>query len=313
MKIYNSLTGKKEDFIPIQEGKVTMYVCGPTVYNYVHIGNMRPVITFDMIYNYLKYIGYEVKYASNFTDINEKISIAAKELGICEREVADKFVFCIKYIDKNGKTFTASSGDVVYVPIGSEYKAQLIDFESHNSHTIGINFLLFDDAGESVCLSNDILVFQANEKKILPMLFQKTLSANKVESLLKNRIVLMEILLSLSADAFEKPVSCYAEKALQYLSEHVEENPSICKLAKLCNISEVYFRKQFKAYVGVSPQEYRNGLRLSTACSYLEYGEISVQEISDTLGYSTVSHFIKEFKSRYGLSPLKYRKLNKIK
>ena len=219
----------------------------------------------------------------------------------------------IKYIDKNGKTFTASSGDVVYVPTGSEYKAQLFDFESHNSHTIGINFLLFDDAGESVCLSNDILVFQPNEKKILPMLFQKTLNLNKLESLLKNRIVLMEIFLSLSADAFEKPVSCYVEKALQYLSEHVEENPSICKLAKLCNISEVYFRKQFKAYVGVSPQEYRNGLRLSTACSYLEYGEISVQEISDTLGYSTVSHFIKEFKSRYGISPLKYRKLNKIK
>lgn len=219
----------------------------------------------------------------------------------------------IKYIDKNGKTFTASSGDVVYVPKGSEYKAQLFDFESHNSHTIGINFLLFDDAGESVCLSNDILVFQPNEKKILPMLFQKTLKFNKLEALLKNRIVLMEILLSLSADVFEKPVSCYVEKALQYLSEHVEENPSICKLAKLCNISEVYFRKQFKAYVGVSPQEYRNGLRLSKARSYLEYGEISVQEISDTLGYSTVSHFIKEFKSHYGLSPLKYRKLNKIK
>jgi AraC-like DNA-binding protein len=91
----------------------------------------------------------------------------------------------------------------------------------------------------------------------------------------------------------------------------VEENPSISKLAKLCNISEVYFRKQFKAHVGVSPLEYRNSLRLSRARSYLEYGEISVQEISDTLGYSTVSHFIKEFKNYYGFSPLKYRKLSK--
>ena len=60
MKIYNSLTDKIEEFKPIEEGKVTMYVCGPTVYNYVHIGNMRPVITFDMVYNYLKYLGYDV-------------------------------------------------------------------------------------------------------------------------------------------------------------------------------------------------------------------------------------------------------------
>jgi cysteinyl-tRNA synthetase len=69
-----------------------MYVCGPTVYNYVHIGNMRPVITFDMVYNYLKYLGYKVTYASNFTDINPKIITAAKTLGITEREVANKFI-----------------------------------------------------------------------------------------------------------------------------------------------------------------------------------------------------------------------------
>ncbi|MBQ6687090.1 MAG: cysteine--tRNA ligase [Bacilli bacterium] len=91
MKIYNTLTDKLEEFKPINEGKVTMYVCGPTVYNYVHIGNMRPVITFDMVYNYFRYLGYEVTYASNFTDINPKIISAAKELGITEREVAEKF------------------------------------------------------------------------------------------------------------------------------------------------------------------------------------------------------------------------------
>ena len=92
MKIYNSLTDKLEEFIPIEKGKITMYVCGPTVYNYVHIGNMRPAITFDMVANYFKYLGYEVRYASNFTDINPKIINAAKELGLTEREVADKFI-----------------------------------------------------------------------------------------------------------------------------------------------------------------------------------------------------------------------------
>ena len=92
MFIYNSLTRKKEEFIPIEEGKVSMYVCGPTVYNYVHIGNMRPVITFDMVYKYFKYLGYKVTYASNFTDINYKITKAAIENNITEREVADKFI-----------------------------------------------------------------------------------------------------------------------------------------------------------------------------------------------------------------------------
>ena len=92
MKIYNSLTDKIEEFKPIKENEVTMYVCGPTVYNYVHIGNMRPVITFDIVYNYFKYLGYKVTYASNFTDINPKIIAMAKELGITEREVADKFI-----------------------------------------------------------------------------------------------------------------------------------------------------------------------------------------------------------------------------
>ena len=92
MRIYNSLTDKLEEFKPIKEGKVSMYVCGPTVYNYVHIGNMRPAITFDMVRNYLEYLGYEVTYASNFTDINPKIIKAAQELGITEREVANKFI-----------------------------------------------------------------------------------------------------------------------------------------------------------------------------------------------------------------------------
>lgn len=92
MQIYNSLTNKKEEFIPIEKGKINMYVCGPTVYNYVHIGNMRPVITFDMIYKYFKYLGYDVTYASNFTDINYKITKVAIEENITEREVAEKFI-----------------------------------------------------------------------------------------------------------------------------------------------------------------------------------------------------------------------------
>ena len=123
MKIYNSLTGKKEEFIPINKGKVTMYVCGPTVYNYVHIGNMRPVLTFDMVYNYFKYLGYDVKYASNFTDINEKISIAAKELALTEREVAEKF---IKAYMKDVQNY--GCGDIDYRPRVTEHLEDIFNF-----------------------------------------------------------------------------------------------------------------------------------------------------------------------------------------
>ena len=92
MKIYNTLTNKLEDFIPINEGKINMYVCGPTVYSYAHVGNMRPVIFFDTVYRYFKYLGYDVTYASNFTDVDDKIINSAIELGITEKELANKFI-----------------------------------------------------------------------------------------------------------------------------------------------------------------------------------------------------------------------------
>lgn len=92
MKIYNTLTNKLEEFIPINKNKINMYVCGPTVYSYAHIGNMRPVIFFDTVYRYFKYLGYEVTYASNFTDVDDKIINSALELGITEKELADKFI-----------------------------------------------------------------------------------------------------------------------------------------------------------------------------------------------------------------------------
>ena len=80
IQIYNTLTRKKEEFIPIEEGKVKMYVCGPTVYNYIHIGNARPAIVFDTVRRYLEYRGYDVHYVSNFTDVDDKLIRAAKEL-----------------------------------------------------------------------------------------------------------------------------------------------------------------------------------------------------------------------------------------
>lgn len=92
IKLYNSLSNKVETFIPQEEGKLSMYVCGPTVYNYPHIGNMRPVVVFDILRRFFTYIGYQVTYVSNFTDVDDKIIKAAKEKGISEKELTTFFI-----------------------------------------------------------------------------------------------------------------------------------------------------------------------------------------------------------------------------
>ena len=92
MKIYNTLTKQKEEFKPIKEGKVSMYVCGPTVYNYIHIGNARPMIVFDTFRRYLEYKGIDVNYVSNFTDVDDKIIKKAMEEGVDAEEIAQRYI-----------------------------------------------------------------------------------------------------------------------------------------------------------------------------------------------------------------------------
>lgn len=92
MKLYNTLTGKKEEFQPLEEGKVKMYVCGPTVYNYIHIGNARPMIVFDTVRRYMEYKGYDVNFVSNFTDVDDKIIKKAIEEGTSAEEVSQRFI-----------------------------------------------------------------------------------------------------------------------------------------------------------------------------------------------------------------------------
>ena len=92
MKIFNSLTMTKQEFVPIEPGKVSMYVCGPTVYNFIHIGNARPMIVFDTFRRYLEHKGFEVNYVSNFTDVDDKIIKAAVEAGVSSEEIAGRFI-----------------------------------------------------------------------------------------------------------------------------------------------------------------------------------------------------------------------------
>ena len=123
MKVYNTLTNRKEEFVPIEEGKVKMYVCGPTVYNFFHIGNARPFVVFDTLRRYFKYRGYEVKFVQNFTDVDDKIIKRAKEEGITAPEVSEKYIK--EYFD-DAQALNVIKADVH--PKVSEHIQEIIEF-----------------------------------------------------------------------------------------------------------------------------------------------------------------------------------------
>ncbi len=193
MRIYNSLTDKLEEFKPLKEGQVSMYVCGPTVYNYVHIGNMRPVITFDMIRNYLEYLGYKVTYASNFTDINPKIIAAAKTLEITEREVANKFIKA--YLDDLA---AYECGRIDYHPTVLENLNNIYDFitklleKGYAYEVVGDVYFRVSKIKDYGCLSNNYLEelesgarVEVDEKKEDPLdfaLWRKSLDGEHFDS-----------------------------------------------------------------------------------------------------------------------------------
>lgn len=213
----------------------------------------------------------------------------------------------ITYTDKSGEVIVAESGDLVYTPEGSEYSAVLSDFASPDSHTVGINFLLFDGACERAVLSDKITIINGRDNAELTSLIYRLEVGAQGRTALEGRIILLDVLSRLLGEEQKKESSIVSE-CIRYLTERIDENPSVTEIAKHLGVSEVYLRRRFKESMGTSPTKYKNELRLERSVSYLKFGEISVQEISDTLGYATVSHFIKEFKERYGLSPLQYRK-----
>jgi len=123
IKFYNSLSNKVEQFVPLEEGKVSMYVCGPTVYNYPHIGNMRPVVVFDTLRRFLSYVGYDVTYVSNLTDVDDKIIKAAKENNTSEKEITE---FFINEYFKNVKAIGSLAPNIT--PKVTEYIESIINY-----------------------------------------------------------------------------------------------------------------------------------------------------------------------------------------
>lgn len=123
LKLYNTLSGKKEEFVPLKEGQVGMYVCGPTVYDYFHIGNARPFLIFEVLRRYLKFKEYKVKYVTNFTDIDDKVIKKANEFGMEFSEVAERF---IKEYFKDADCLNIGRADVY--PRATGHITDIIDF-----------------------------------------------------------------------------------------------------------------------------------------------------------------------------------------
>ena len=123
MRLFNTLTNKKEEFKPIEEGKVSIYICGPTVYNHAHIGNTRPMIVFDVLRRTFKYLGNDVTFVSNYTDVDDKIIKAAKAEGITEKELTDKYIEAYEDVRAG-----LNIEDPTYKPRVTETMPEIIDF-----------------------------------------------------------------------------------------------------------------------------------------------------------------------------------------
>lgn len=157
LRIYNSLSNQIEEFEPIHKGKVNMYVCGPTVYNHIHIGNARPVVFYDMVRNYLKYLGYEVHFASNITDIDDKIINQAIKEGKTEKEIAE--VYEKSYFEAVKKL---GSQKPDYIPHATEYIEEMISFieeliqDGYAYEVDGDVFFRVNKISNYGCLSNQV-------------------------------------------------------------------------------------------------------------------------------------------------------------
>ena len=123
MRLFNTLTNKKEEFKPIEEGKVSIYICGPTVYNHAHIGNTRPMIVFDVLRHTFEYLGNDVTFVSNYTDVDDKIIKAAKAEGITEKELTDKYIKAYEDVRAG-----LNIEDPTYKPRVTETMSEIIDF-----------------------------------------------------------------------------------------------------------------------------------------------------------------------------------------
>ena len=214
------------------------------------------------------------------------------------------------YTLKNGEQISAKSGSVVYIPIYAEYFVEFSAANGEPCQTTHINFLLFDTDSSPFVLSERIAVYSADNANYRSI-FNKIDSYGNANLLCHGKIksIMYDLLFQLSQFYFKNHIRKYSmiEKGIEYLEQDQAQTLSVAEIAALCNVSEVYFRKLFKEYSGVSPTEYRTAAKIYKAKNYLKQEALSIADISDRLGFGEVSYFIKVFKQRVGITPAIYR------
>ena len=215
------------------------------------------------------------------------------------------------YTLKNGKKTIAHSGDTLYVPMGLEYTAEFFDFHDDGSTAVNVNFMLYDSNGNEIRDFDEIIHFSSSDVMLcINELERLNLSLTPIPT--KSDIEVYKIFNAMGDEATRKSTANdgfkIIEKGVEYLHYHFNTDIKVSHLAELCNISEVYFRRLFKLYVGMSPTEYRQKLRLERACEYLKHSTSTISEIAETLGYIDATYFAKVFKEHFGITPLNYRK-----
>ena len=218
----------------------------------------------------------------------------------------------VHYILSSGRELHASSGDVILVPKGSEYSVTFGDFCDDTAGTVGVNFDIYGDE----CLSpNEVEILSSPAARACVMNVERLSSAVTTVPAQFN----VEVYKALTAlgecsdGALAHTENHLISPGVEYLHSHLSEDVSLGELAAMCNVSEVYFRRLFKESFGIPPSGYRLEMRLARACEYLTYTGAPIAEISDMLGFSDVSYFIKRFRERYSVSPGVYREQNSNK
>ncbi len=205
---------------------------------------------------------------------------------------------------KSGDTIEIEENGIMYAPLGAEYEIE-IHHCGDGGYTVGVNFLAFDEQGELLTFSQDVVAFPSIAAARRAM---DTLDAADNGRLLYCRTLLETVIYEIAQRESAPTVPPVIRPSVDYMLTHYTESPSMAQLAALSHISEVYFRRVFKSVFLMSPAVYMSKLKLKKAAEYLEYGEMSVQEIADTVGYGGAAYFSKEFKAAYGVTPLRYRK-----
>lgn len=219
----------------------------------------------------------------------------------------------VEYTLKNGEKLHCQSGDLIYVPKGSEYQLDLSDFENESSNTININFDAYTESGEYLILNDKIFIFDTRDTNLKHLISDIDLyseGAIKSPALMKANMYRIFNKLSKNYSPSSQNNDQYdlVKKGIEIMQDFSCNSLSINEIAQKCNISEIYLRKLFVKYLGVSPVEYRLDARIRRAKLLLEYENSSIAQIAEDVGFSDTSHFIRTFKERVGMTPSQYRR-----